>query len=300
MDPTPPFDFPAAAANCVELLGCNVFPLRGKGDIPCRWGTEATRDPLTHERWARRFPDLTGVGIALDQALYVFDADGPEAVAWCEKQLPPTFTVNTSRGRHFYLQVEHGHRLRLLGTGLGKLFGVPKLDGKTKGGYVVGPGSVHRSGAVYAIHTDLKVARMPARLARKIGRRPEESVMMPGQYSGAAAIDLTNAERAEFAANAAWGRSLRAEADADAARTLRQLESYCALSDEGWGDAFRDAGVQLGIHVPSGALDFDECVDVLEAAFARLDTWGCEDGHVLRSLRRGLVYGARSERASWL
>ena len=82
--------------------------------------------------------------------------------------------------------------------------------------------------------------------------------------------------------------------------TLRQLEEYCTISDEGWGDAFRDAGVQLGIHVPSGAISFDDAVDVLEAAFARLDTWGCESGHVLRSLRRGLVYGARTERASWL
>jgi hypothetical protein len=237
------------------------------------------------------------VGIALDQALYVFDADGPEAVAWCEAQLPPTFTVNTSRGRHYYLQVEHGVRLRLLGTGLGKLFNVPKLDGKTKGGYVVGPGSTHKSGFVYAIHTDLKVARMPARLARKIGVRPDGATDV-AVHGGA--TDLTPEERAEFAANASWGLSMLDEADSDAERTLRQLDKYCALSDEGWGDAFRDAGVQLGIHIPSGAIDFDEAVEVLEGAFRRLDTWGCEDGHVLRSIRRGLVYGARTERATWL
>lgn len=288
------------ALHAVDLLGCPVFPIRGKGDICVRWGSDSSKSPAVLERWSRVFPDATGVGIALDQALYVFDADGPEAVAWCERQLPPTFTVNTSRGRHYYLQVEHGKRLRLLGTGLGKLLGVPKLDGKTKGGYVVAPGSLHSSGVRYATHTDLTVARMPARLARRIGERPVDTPGWSGQNGGGSATDLSAAERAEFAANARWGQALAAEAVDDAARAVQQLEQYLALTDEGWGDAFRDAAVQFGIHLPSGALDFDECVAVLEQAFRAADTWGCDDTHVMRSIRRGLVYGARAERAAWL
>lgn len=289
------------AQDAVDLLGCPVFPIRGKGDICIRWGSESSRHTGVLERWARVFPDATGVGIALDQALYVFDADGPEAVAWCTKNLPPTFTVNTSRGRHYYLHVEHGKRLRLLGTGLGKLLGVPKLDGKTKGGYVVAPGSLHSSGVRYAIHTDLKVARMPARLARRIGERPVDTLFdWHGQKGGASAVNLTPAEQLEYAANAAWGAALREDANDDAVRALEQLGQYCAITDDGWGDAFRDAAVQLGIHLPSGALDFDECVEVLEQTFRTADTWGCDDGHVLRSIRRGLVYGARTERTGWL
>lgn len=289
------------ATDAVGLLGCPVFPIRGKGDICVRWGSDSSMHAGVLERWARVFPDATGVGIALDQALYVFDADGPEAVAWCTKNLPPTFTVNTARGRHYYLQVEHGKRLRLLGTGLGKLLGVPKLDGKTKGGYVVAPGSLHSSGIRYAIHTDLKVARMPARLARRIGERPVATPGWTGEHGvDWSATNLTFAERTEYAANAVWGAALREDALDDASRAVDQLAQYCLITDEGWGDAFRDAAVQFGVHLPSGALDFDECVEVLEQTFRSADTWGCDDSHVLRSIRRGLVYGARTERAGWL
>lgn len=291
-------DLPAWAAHALDAAARSraVFPVLTKHVIPVKWGREATSDPAKIRRWAREFPDAMGYGIALRQDEYVFDADSNEAVAWCEANMPPTYCVRTGRksgGVHFYYWVQGGRRLRMLNTRLGELFGVSGLDGKTRGGYVVGPGSLHESGARYTDEgSPGHVATLPAAVADRIGDRP---LTADTDASGG----LTPAEQQEFATNSTWGRSLRAEAIEDAYVIRTNLVRYLRATDERWSDAFLEASIKLGTHVPSGAITAAEAVAFMTKVFEDEDTWGTE-GNVVRSIRRGIAHGARSERASWL
>lgn len=286
----------AEHARAAAARGERVFPLLGdKHLIPVKWGREATDRRDTIARWEHRWPDATGYGIALRIDQYVFDADTAEAVAWCFDNMPPTYSVATGRlvGMHFYYHVPGGRRLRMLNTRLGPLLGVDGLDGKTMGGYVVGPGSIHKSGARYQVHEDRRPAALPSRLMKKIGDRPEPAA------GGGSDVEPTRAELAEWGDNAVWGRELRAEAVSDTRHTLRNLRRFCQLSDERWADAFLEAGLRIGSYVPCGAISWGEAVDVLEGLFAEVDTWGVP-GNVERSIRRGVLFGARKEQAAWL
>jgi hypothetical protein len=126
--------------------GWAVFPLRGK-EPTGRWQTQATTDPTQFAAWFIG-SDLN-LGIACGPSgLVVVDEDQPGGFAAYAASVgeivPPTFTVRTARGRHFYFAAgEHQ-----LGNAAGPLkpFGV---DVRGFGGYVVGPGSVHASGARY-------------------------------------------------------------------------------------------------------------------------------------------------------
>ena len=126
--------------------GWAVFPLRGK-EPTGRWQTQATTDPAGFAAWFIG-SDLN-LGLACGPSgLVVVDEDEPGGfaayAASVGEVVPPTFTVRTARGRHFYFAAgEHQ-----LGNAAGPLkpFGV---DVRGFGGYVVGPGSVHPSGARY-------------------------------------------------------------------------------------------------------------------------------------------------------
>lgn len=273
--------------------GAAVFPLLTKHTIPVKWGREATSDPAKIERWAKAFPGATGYGIALRTDVYVFDADTAEAVDWCRANMPPTYEVATGRrsgGVHFYYHVPDGRRLRMLNTRLGELFSVPGLDGKTAGGYVVGPGSLHNSGARYT-RLGGELANMPRPVADKIGDRPAINTEESG--------GLMPAEIKAFEANATWGAALRGEAIGDAYAIRRNLVAYLRATDDRWSDAFLEASIRLGVHVPSGAISYTEAVAFMEKIFEDEDTWGTE-GNVRRSIRRGVAHGARTEKASWL
>ena len=122
--------------------GVGVFPLRDRSKEPaCRWkayrGTRAQ---------VERFQNY-GVRLGL---LAVVDADTRETTAWVQTQIdldaiPLTpLIVKTSRGLHLYYRLASSD-------------GIPKFihrDGLTiefrhAGQYVVGPGSIHPSGAIY-------------------------------------------------------------------------------------------------------------------------------------------------------
>ncbi len=298
---TDPASLPAWATHALGAAarGERVFPLLDKHIIPVKWGREATTDTATIRRWAREFPRATGYGIALRQDQYVFDADTAEAVAWCRTKMPRTYEVLTGRrgeagGCHFYFHVPNGRRLRMLNTGLGALWGVPGLDGKTLGGYVVGPGSLHKSGTRYTVADDRRPAALPGPVIKKIGDRPDLAA------AGDSDAGLSDAEVERFTANAQWGAALRREATGEAAQIKRQLVRYLRASDERWSDAFLDAGVRLGIYVASGALSYREAVDFLTEVYEAEDDWGTPGSNIPRSIRRGVAFGARQEESSWL
>jgi hypothetical protein len=73
--------------------------------------------------------------------LYVLDVDQPRNLPRGKgKALPPTVTVKTGRGYHYYFKSKKDI------PGQSFKFGELKADG----GYIVGPGSVHENGEIYA------------------------------------------------------------------------------------------------------------------------------------------------------
>lgn len=293
-------DLPPWAQHALRAIerGERVFPLLDKHVIPVKWGRDASADPAQVRAWAQEFPRATGYGIALRKDQYVFDADTAAAEVWCAAKMPATFRVSTGRidsgGVHFYFHVPNGRRLRMLNTGLGKLWGVAGLDGKTMGGYVVGPGSLHKSGRSYILIDDRRPAALPGPVLKKIGDRPEHGAQ------GDAEDGLSEAEQARYAANDLWGKALRKEALGDAAQVRRNLTRFLRVSDERWSDAFLEAGIRIGLYVPSGAISYTEAVAFLDAVFAEHDSWGVPKSNVPRSIRRGIAFGARQEEASWI
>jgi hypothetical protein len=84
----------------------------------------------------------------LPRYLFVVDIDpgGEEKLRQAGIELPKTFEVRTGRGRHLYFWTsepmsDKNHLLRAAG--------ITEVDLRGLGGYVLAPGSLHASGAVY-------------------------------------------------------------------------------------------------------------------------------------------------------
>jgi hypothetical protein len=120
--------------------GFPVYAVRPRSKVPLHkgWPRSATTAIDSLKRlWARQ-PNAN-VGIAC-RDLVVLDADsgrGEDAVA--DLGLPPTTTVRTARGSHFYFAGRHA-------TVSGVL---PDVEIRGKGSGVLGAGSVHPSGRDY-------------------------------------------------------------------------------------------------------------------------------------------------------
>lgn len=130
-------------------------PCDGKrGKHPCgKWGRDATTDPgVIHAAMSR---GLRNIGVACKaSALLVIDEDRPgafkEYAASIGQDPAATFTVATAKGHHFYYRPPADVPL---GNGLGALTGHGmdvRGGGLNGGGFVVGPGSVHETGVLYA------------------------------------------------------------------------------------------------------------------------------------------------------
>ncbi len=117
---------------------------------------DATIDRKTISRWHRKCPDMNyAVATA---GLTVIDCDSKEALQAFRSDFhpPSTFTVKTARGFHFYFRGEMPPRIGVRA----------KLDIKSKASsYVVGPGSRHSSGAIYAVWEDEPIVDLPDSVA---------------------------------------------------------------------------------------------------------------------------------------
>ncbi|MES2175451.1 MAG: bifunctional DNA primase/polymerase [Pseudomonadota bacterium] len=147
----------------------------------------ATTDLKTIRRWHRKYPDMNYA--VATEGLAVIDCDSREALRAFRSGYhpPPTFTVKTARGFHFYyggeMPARNGAR--------------EKLDVKSgPGSYVVGPASRHASGAIYAIWEDEPIADLPQDIA-EITERPDEP---EGERAGATIpVGLRNDTLTKFA-----------------------------------------------------------------------------------------------------
>lgn len=162
-----------------ELLsrGFYIFPIRANAKAPplVRFKQAATNDPKTISDWVTKFPGCNfgiftgkfGVG----EALLVLDIDkrpgkdGFHALARLELEngdLPATFEVATpSGGRHIYFRVVKAVKqgANVLGKG---------VDIRSRGGYVLGPGS-QIFGKKYRICAGDEIACAPLWLSRLCG-----------------------------------------------------------------------------------------------------------------------------------
>lgn len=116
----------------------------------------ATTSLQSIRRWHREHPNMN-YAVATD-GLAVVDCDSKEALREFRSRYhpPPTFTVKTARGFHFYYRGEMPAR-----NGAQS-----KLDVKSGPGcYVVGPSSIHASGAIYALWEDRPISDLPQNIA---------------------------------------------------------------------------------------------------------------------------------------
>ena len=184
-----------------------VLPIHGVVDGCCTCGNDDCESPGKHpisslvhngvkgatvdlkviQRWHRKHPDMN-YAVATD-GLAVIDCDSEEALRGFRSGYspPPTFTVKTARGLHFYYRGEMPARNGAQ----------TKLDVKSGPGcYVVGPSSVHASGAIYALWEDMPIADLPRNIADITERRDDPPESGGG---GPIPVGLRNSTMTQFA-----------------------------------------------------------------------------------------------------
>jgi hypothetical protein len=156
-------DMLKVALNCAQK-GWFVFPLlEGKKtpdlSLAPPWSENSSNDSKQIEYWWAKNPKAN-VGVDLGKSnLTVLDFDSGYAPP--NIGLSETFGVKTSRGQHLYFS---GISAQGKMSFAGKLVG----DVKSAGGYVVGPKSLHPSGAVYKLLNTLPVAELPTGILEKL------------------------------------------------------------------------------------------------------------------------------------
>jgi hypothetical protein len=184
---------PVADALQLARQGFHVFPLRPMSKLPAieKFPTRATRDPEKIQRWADKYPQANwGISTSKfgdNEALIVVDIDnkgdkhGDHTVLRLElegKDLGLTLENSTpSGGRHLVYRsgVAVRQGVDVLGNG---------LDVRSKGGYIVAPGSVVEAGEYFVDRPDrpalaplwLIEACGPARETSTAGRRALEGI----------------------------------------------------------------------------------------------------------------------------
>jgi len=133
--------------------GISVVPLHRHNKVPPKelggWQQYQERQPTTEEieKWFKGRDNLV-VALVCGKFI-VIDADTPEAVNWCEANLPVTpFKVATGKGVHYYYNNPENFTTwvakRTEGYDPAKL-----IDIRGVGGLIVAPHNTHATGAIY-------------------------------------------------------------------------------------------------------------------------------------------------------
>jgi hypothetical protein len=145
----------------------------GDGKVPAIAWREYQRRLATIDELDRWFAQPMNLAIVTGavSGVVAIDADDRAAIHYCVHyhRLPYTpWQTATSRGYHLFYRhpgVAVANRARLKTRG-----GVLAIDVRGDGGYVIAPGSVHASGAVYAFAGDWSREDVP--LFSSLARRP--------------------------------------------------------------------------------------------------------------------------------
>jgi hypothetical protein len=152
-----------------------------------KWREYQQRRPTELEirRWFSG-PSNVAVVTGAISGVVVVDVDSPDAIGWVRANLRPTpWIVRTRRGWHCYYRHpggQLGNRVRLAGA---------KIDVRGDGGFVVGPGSVHASGASYRQVGDwaVPVAELPVFDGRLLERQRPQPARRPASRPTGDAVE---------------------------------------------------------------------------------------------------------------
>lgn len=97
--------------------GWRLLPVkeRGKDAFMKGWPEKATSDIGKITEWFHQHSRCNwGLATGKESGVFVIDADGDDAIAELHNlgPMPPTFTVKTARGKHFYFQYPSESKLR--------------------------------------------------------------------------------------------------------------------------------------------------------------------------------------------
>ena len=155
-------------ARRLAEYGVKVIPIpaKEKGCKLANWPELATTDLEQISKWIEEDPDSNYGAVCTPDTIVVLDADNPGLRSHIERatgrEFPSTLTVKSSKGYHYYfLQTDKSRAI-----GNRKLAGMFDLQSDRK--YVVGPGSIHPSGAEYTILNDTDIVPMPDWLAERL------------------------------------------------------------------------------------------------------------------------------------
>lgn len=129
-------------------LNFSCFPVYAKSKLPAvsSWEPYQARHPSTDElaEWTQKHRSNVGVVTGKISNIIVVDCDSEQAFDdVCRRGVPDTPRVRTGRGWHLYFKWPGFPVSNAAGL-------LPGVDIRADGGYVVGPGSTHCSGAEYA------------------------------------------------------------------------------------------------------------------------------------------------------
>jgi hypothetical protein len=223
--------------------GLHIFPCGVNSKLPAikDFPNKATTDPARIRAWWGDQSKNIGISTShfgADEALVVVDVDVKNGkrgdlsllnLELEELELPETFEVITpSKGRHLYYRTPKALRqgMDTLGSG---------LDIRSRGGYVLGPGSVI-DGKEYVVSHAASVAPAPDWLVQRLG---------------------TAKERAEGDAKALTG----IEPDRAAQRAAAWLESYAPTATEGAGGDTETYKVAL--HLKDLGCSADQAIELM-------------------------------------
>lgn len=138
-----------------NLCTCGVFNCSNIGKHPATKNglTDATKDiEQLIKLWDKRKGLNVGIATGAVSGIFVIDIDGAIGEADIAKLgiLPATLTATTGRGRHLFFK----HPGKDIKTRRGVIGN--KVDVRGDGGYVVGAGSNHATGAVYEWYNPLE------------------------------------------------------------------------------------------------------------------------------------------------
>jgi hypothetical protein len=142
---------------------------------------DASTDPEVVSRWWRRWPDANiGVRTGGESGLIVLDVDpdhgGLNTLVELERrhdQLPPSLTVRTGAGRHYWFR----HPGRPVPNSAGRIG--PGIDIRGDGGYVIAPPSRHLNGRRYHWASEQPLAPAPQWLLELTRERTQPNPPIP-------------------------------------------------------------------------------------------------------------------------
>ncbi len=169
-----------ARAAVMQIRGIPIIPLLPKSKGPCtrHAAYDATLNPIIIDGWVKTYdPASNCAAVARFDGCWMLDDDtGTLAEKYKEDtghDLPETFTVQTSRGFHYYyLHDEMSRLIRYDGHENSGVIEIPGYKGEARcnNQYVVAPGSVHPSGALYEIYDGAPIIAAPAQLLEWLQR----------------------------------------------------------------------------------------------------------------------------------